>query len=113
MDIKVLWYFPLFLIGLGAGFFYFSHLWKSVNIFGPQKGKILKSMIVRLPIPIIAVLFSAYVAGVGGIVSVLVGFTVFQIVFLTKMGIKLKKEVEEEAKRLENSQEDKQVNNGN
>ncbi len=104
MDVKVLWYFPLFLLGLGAGFFYFSHLWKSVNIFGPNKGKIIKSMIVRLPVPIIAVLFSAYVAGVGGIISVLVGFTVFQIVFLTKMGIKLKKEVEEEAKKLENQE---------
>ncbi len=101
---KALLYFPLFLIGLAAGFFYFSHLWKSVNIFGPEKGKILKSMIVRLPVPIVAVLLSAYIAGVGGIISVLLGFTTFQIVFLTKMGLKLKKEVEEEAEKLSDEQ---------
>ena len=101
---KVLLYFPLFLVGLAAGFFYFSHLWKSVNIFGPEKGKILKSMIVRLPVPILAVLLSAYIAGIGGIISVLLGFTTFQIVFLTKMGLKLKKEVEEEAEKLSNEQ---------
>ncbi len=102
MSVKVILYFPLFIVGLIAGFFYFSHLWKSVNIFGTEKSKIMMSMIIRLPIPIIAVLSGAFLAGVGGIVSVLVGFTLFQIVFLVKMGIKLKKEVEEEAKNLEN-----------
>ncbi len=102
MSVKVILYFPLFIIGLIAGFFYFSHLWKSVNIFGTEKSKIMMSMIIRLPIPIVAVLLGAFLAGIGGIVSVLVGFTLFQIVFLVKMGIRLKKEVEEEAENLEN-----------
>ncbi len=101
MSVKVLLYFPLFIAGLIAGFFYFSHLWKSVNIFGPQKSKIMMSMIVRLPVPIVVVLIGAYLAGVGGIVSVLLGFTTFQLFFLVKMGKKLKKEVEEEAEKQE------------
>jgi fatty acid desaturase len=104
---KVLLYFPLFILGLIAGFFYFSHLWKSINIFGTEKNKILMSMLIRLPIPIAAVLVAAFIAGVGGIISVLVGFTVFQIVFLVKMGIKLKKEVEAEALKEENQHREK------
>ena len=107
---KVLLYFPLFLVGIAAGFFYFSHLWKSINIFGTEKNKILMSMLIRLPIPIGAVLFAAFVAGVGGIISVLVGFTIFQIVFLVKMGIKLKKEVEAEALQKESPQIEKTEN---
>ncbi len=101
---KVLLYFPLFILGVVAGFFYFSHLWKSVNIFGTDKGKILMSMVIRLPIPIVSVLIAAFVAGVGGIVSVLLGFTVFQIVFLVKMGSKLKKEIDEEAENTQNNE---------
>ncbi len=104
---EVLLYFPLFILGLIAGFFYFSHLWKSINIFGTEKNKILMSMLIRLPIPIAAVLVAAFIAGVGGIISVLVGFTVFQIVFLVKMGIKLKKEVEAEAVKEENQHHEK------
>ncbi len=99
MSVKVLFYFPLFILGLLAGFFYFTHLFKSVNMYGTEKGKVLRSMFLRLPIPIIAALIGS-VAGIGGIVSVLVGFTTFQIYFLVKVGTKLKKEVEEEAEKF-------------
>ncbi len=99
MSVKVLFYFPLFILGIIAGFFYFTHLFKSVNMYGTNKGKVLRSMFLRLPIPIIAALIGS-VAGVGGIVSVLLGFTAFQIYFLVKVGTKLKKEVEEEAEKI-------------
>ncbi|WP_457639992.1 ATP synthase subunit I [Persephonella sp.] len=107
MSLEVIFYFPLFLLGLLSGFLYFTHLFKSVNNFGTDKGKVMKSMLIRLPVPIIAVLLGS-LAGIGGIISVLVGFTVFQVYFLVKVGAQLKKEVEEEAERLsqqENSQE--------
>jgi len=99
MSVKVLFYFPLFILGLVAGFLYFTHLFKSVNMYGTEKGKVLRSMFLRLPIPIAAALIGS-LAGVGGIVSVLLGFTAFQIYFLVKVGTKLKKEVEEEAERM-------------
>ncbi|WP_456400873.1 ATP synthase subunit I [Persephonella sp.] len=96
MDLKVLFYFPLFLLGLISGFFYFSHMWKSINIYGTEKNKVLKSMLIRLPIPILSVLLGS-LAGVGGIISVLLGFTVYQIFFLVKTGKRLKEEIEKEA----------------
>ncbi len=107
MSLKVLFYFPLFVLGIIAGFFYFTHLFKSVSSFGTDKGKVLRSMMIRLPIPVVAVLLGS-LAGIGGIISVLVGFTVFQIYFLVKVGTQLKKEVEEEAERL--SQEENTEN---
>ncbi len=96
MDLKILLFFPMFLLGITAGFFYFTHMWKSINIYGAEKNKVLKSMLIRLPIPIIAVLTGS-LAGIGGIISVLVGFTTFQIFFLVKTGKKLKDEIEKEA----------------
>ncbi|WP_029522531.1 ATP synthase subunit I [Persephonella sp. KM09-Lau-8] len=108
MSVEVLFYFPLFILGLVAGFFYFTHLFKSINNFGTDKGKVLRSMIIRLPIPVIAVLIGS-LAGIGGIISVMVGFTTFQIYFLVKVGTQLKKEVEEEAERL--SQEENNLEN--
>ena len=108
MPVKVLLYFPLFILGIVAGFFYFSHMWKSINIYGAEKNKIMKSMLIRLPIPIVAVLVGS-VAGIGGIISVLVGFTVFQLFFLVKTGIKLKQEVEEEAKKAEAENSEKEI----
>ncbi|NPA12967.1 MAG: ATP synthase subunit I [Aquificae bacterium] len=107
MPIEVLFYFPLFILGVVAGFFYFTHLYKSVSNFGADKGKVLKSMIIRLPIPIVAVLIGS-LAGIGGILSVLFGFTAFQIYFLVKVGTKLKREVEEEAERLAKLEENTQ-----
>ncbi|ACO04647.1 MAG TPA: ATP synthase subunit I [Persephonella sp.] len=101
MDLKILLYFPLFILGIVAGFFYFSHMWKSINIYGAEKNKILKSMLIRLPIPIVAVLIGS-IAGIGGIISVLVGFTTFQIYFLVKTGKRLKEEIEREAEESEN-----------
>ena len=106
MPIEVLFYFPLFILGIVASFFYFTHLFKSISNFGTDKGKILRSMIIRLPIPIVAVLIGS-LAGIGGIISVMVGFTVFQIYFLVKVGTKLKKEVEEEAEKLSQEQDNK------
>ncbi|NPA53419.1 MAG: ATP synthase subunit I [Aquificae bacterium] len=100
---KILLYFPLFILGVIAGFFYFSHLWKSINIYGTEKNKILLSMIIRLPIPVGAVLIGGFLAGIGGIISVLIGFTLFQVVFLVNIAKKLKKEVEAEALKEENS----------
>ncbi|WP_457622420.1 ATP synthase subunit I [Persephonella sp.] len=110
MDLKVLFFFPLFILGIVAGFFYFSHMWRSINIYGTEKNKILKSMIIRLPIPIIAVLIGSF-AGVGGIISVLLGFTTFQIYFLVKTGKKLKEEIEKEAEEYDKeSKEDTKEN---
>lgn len=64
------------------------------------------SMVVRLPFPIGAALVGYVVAKFEGIIAVLVGFTVFQIIFLVKKGQALKKEMEEELAR-ENSVEKK------
>ncbi|WP_456383858.1 ATP synthase subunit I [Persephonella sp.] len=99
MSLEVIFYFPLFLLGVAAGFLYFTHLFKSINAFGADKGKVMRSMLIRLPIPIIATLLGS-LAGIGGIISVLAGFTVFQIYFLVKIGSQLKKEVEEEAEKM-------------
>jgi len=106
MSMDVIFYFPLFLLGVLAGFLYFTHLFKSITAFGVDKGKVMRSMIIRLPIPIIATLLGG-LAGIGGIISVLAGFTVFQIYFLVKVGSQLKKEVEEEAEKL--TQQEQQV----
>jgi len=105
MSVEILFYFPLFILGVIAGFFYFTHLLKSVNAFGTDKGRVMRSMLIRLPIPIVAVLVGS-LAGIGGIISVLLGFTAFQIYFLVKVGSQLKKEVEEEAEKF--SQENKE-----
>ncbi|NPA57815.1 MAG: ATP synthase subunit I [Aquificae bacterium] len=101
---KVVFYFPLFLLGMAVGFIYFTHLFKSINTFGTDKGKVLRSMLIRLPLPIIAVLLGS-LAGIGGIISVIAGFTVFQIYFLVKVGTQLKREVEEEAQRMAEEEE--------
>ncbi len=100
MPEKVFIYIPLFFLGVVAGFFYFYHMWKSLVEYGANRKRLLFSMLFRLPFPLIAVLIGS-LAGIGGIVSVLLGFTTFQTIFLIKRGSKLKREVEEEAKRYE------------
>jgi len=100
MPEKVFIYIPLFFLGVVAGFFYFYHMWKSLIEYGANRKRLLLSMLFRLPFPLIAVLIGS-LAGIGGIISVLLGFTAFQTIFLIRRGFKLKREVEEEAKRYE------------
>ncbi len=101
---KLVIYIPLFFLGFIAGFFYFYHMWKSLVEYGANRKRLMFSMFFRLPFPLVAVLLGS-LAGIGGIVSVLLGFTVFQTIFLIKRGIKLKREVEEEAKKYEENGE--------
>ncbi len=98
MPEKLIFYIPLFFLGVVAGFFYFYHMWKSIVNYGTQKSKLFSSMFVRLIFPIAAVLLGS-LAGIGGIISVLLGFTTFQLVFLIRKGTQLKKQVEEEAEK--------------
>ena len=99
MPKELLLYFPLFIIGMIAGFFYYAHMWKSIHNYGTSKHKLMCSMIFRLPFPLIAVAIGWYTAHFGGIIAVIVGFSVFQVFFLMKKGAQLRKEVEEEAKK--------------
>ena len=101
---KLIIYIPLYFLGLIAGFFYFYHMWKSLVEYGTNKKRLMFSMLFRLPFPIIAVLLGS-LAGIGGIIAVLLGFTTFQTIFLIKRGTKLKKEVEEEAKQYQQNEE--------
>jgi len=101
---KILVYIPLFFIGFIAGILYFSHMWKSIHTFGTDKSKVFLSMILRVPIPIIASFIGYFIAGLNGILSVLAGFTVFQIIFLIKKGKDLKNQVEKEFSNENNNQ---------
>ena len=104
MPEKLLIYIPLYFLGVVAGFFYFYHMWKSLVEYGANKKRLVFSMLFRLPFPIVAVLLGS-LAGIGGIVAVLLGFTTFQTIFLIKRGSKLKKEVEQEAKQYQQNGE--------
>ncbi|HIE59487.1 MAG TPA: ATP synthase subunit I, partial [Hydrogenothermaceae bacterium] len=44
-----LFYILFFFVGLIAGGFYFTHLWKSVNAYKSDKGKIIFSSFIRFP----------------------------------------------------------------
>lgn len=100
----ILIYIPLFILGFLSGVIYFWHMWKSIGTYGAEKSKVLMSMVIRLPFPIGAALIGYMFAKFGGIIAVLVGFTMFQIIFLVKKGQTLKKELEEELKREENNE---------
>jgi len=100
----ILLYTLFFIIGLIAGGFYFTHLWKSVSAYKSDKTKIIFSSFIRFPVPLIAVFVAGFLAGIGGILSVIFGFTVFQFVYLIKKGSQLKKEIEEYAKSLESQE---------
>ncbi|MCX7738699.1 MAG: ATP synthase subunit I [Hydrogenothermaceae bacterium] len=95
----VLLYPFLFILGFLSGLVYFWHMWKSIGNYGTKKSKVLMSMVVRLPFPIVASLVGYLIGKFEGIIAVLVGFTTFQIIFLVKKGKALKRELEEELKR--------------
>ncbi len=101
----ILIYILLFFLGFIGGVFYFWHMWKSIGSYGADKSKILMSMIFRAPIPIAFALIGYLVGKFEGIISVLIGFTIFQIIFLVKKGSQLKRELEEEAKKEDNFEE--------
>ncbi|MEZ0323008.1 MAG: ATP synthase subunit I [Hydrogenothermaceae bacterium] len=103
---KLVIFIPLFIFGVISGVIYFWHMWKSIGVYGTQKGKVLMSMIVRLPFPIGASLLGYLIGRFEGIIAVLLGFTTFQIVFLVKKGQALKREMEEELKREINEKKD-------
>ncbi|WP_297889931.1 ATP synthase subunit I [Sulfurihydrogenibium sp.] len=98
----ILVYILLFILGFLSGLMYFWHMWKSIGTYGAQKNKILMSMVFRVPIPIGAALIGYLVGKYEGVISVLIGFTVFQIVFLVKKGQQLKKQLEEEVEKENN-----------
>lgn len=104
-DTLTLLYILFFLVGLVAGGFYFTHLWKSINAYKSDKGKIIFSSFIRFPVPLIAVFVAGLFAGIGGILSVIFGFTVFQFIYLVKKGSQLKKEIEEYAKSQESNKD--------
>ncbi|RMA97061.1 ATP synthase subunit I [Hydrogenothermus marinus] len=104
---KILIYGFLFILGLLAGFFYFTNLWKSVNQHKENKSKLIFSSFLRFPIPIIAAIIGGFLAGVVGIIIVIFGFSVFQIFYLVKKGSQLKKDLEEYAKTLEEENKEK------
>lgn len=95
----VLLYPFLFILGFLSGLVYFWHMWKSIGSYGTEKSKVLMSMVVRLPFPIVASFVGYLIGKFEGIIAVLVGFTIFQIIFLVKKGKALKRELEEELKR--------------
>lgn len=99
----ILFYILFFFVGLAAGGFYFTHLWKSINTYKSNKGRIIFSSFIRFPIPLLAVFVAGLFAGIGGILSVIFGFTVFQFIYLVKKGSQLKKEIEEYAKSQESN----------
>jgi flagellar biosynthesis component FlhA len=83
---------------------------KSLNIENVSKGQLIKSMLIRLPIPVVAFFLAGFVAGVGGILSLFAGFLVFQIYYLIKIGSKLKEEIEKEAEELEKNKNKEKAN---
>ncbi|RMD45634.1 MAG: ATP synthase subunit I [Aquificota bacterium] len=101
MEKLFLYYILFFIIGIGAGAFYFQNLWKSISQHKTDKGKLIFSSFLRFPVPIIAAILGGFFAGVGGIIAVIAGFSVFQIYYLIKKGSQLKKDLEEYAKQLE------------
>lgn len=101
----ILLYIFLFVLGFISGVLYFWHMWKSIGTYGAQKNKILMSMIFRVPIPIGAALLGYIIGKFEGVIVVLIGFTVFQTIFLVKKGQQLKKQLEEEIEKENNSAE--------
>ncbi len=93
-------YIPLFFAGILVSHLYFSHMIKSLQVENITKAKLVKSLLFRLPIPIIAFLIAGLLGKIIGILSLFAGFTVYQIHFLVKTGKKLKEEVEKEAENL-------------
>lgn len=100
----------LFILGFLSGVVYFWHMWKSIGMYS-AKGKIMASMVIRLPFPIVAALVGYLLAKFEGIIAVLVGFTTFQVIFLVKKGSSLKRELEEEIKREEDVGKKDQADN--
>jgi len=94
-------YIIFFSLGVLSGAFYFKNLWKSVSQHKTDEGKLIFSSFLRFPVPIIAAILGGFFVGVGGIIAVIVGFSVFQIYYLIKKGSQLKKDLEEYAKQLE------------
>ena len=103
-------YIPLFIAGLVFAYFYFLHMIRSLQIEKVSTGKLIKSLFIRLPIPIIGLLIAGFFGKIWGILSFFAGFTVYQIYFLVKVGKNLKEEVEKEAEELENLEENKNTN---
>lgn len=103
-------YIPLFIAGLVFAYFYFLHMIRSLQIEKVSTGKLIKSLFIRLPIPIIGLLIAGFLGKIWGILSFFAGFTVYQIYFLVKVGKNLKEEVEKEAEELENLEENKNTN---
>ena len=99
---KILLYIPLFFLGIGISYFYFTNMIKNLSTDSISKSQIFKGMILRLPVPVIGFFIAGFIAGIGGILSLFVGFTVFQIYFLAKTGSKLKMEIEKDNGNLEN-----------
>lgn len=103
-------YIPLFIAGLIFAYFYFLHMLRSLQVEKVTTGKLIKSLFIRLPIPIIGLLIAGFLGKIWGILSFFAGFTVYQIYFLVKIGKRLKEEVEEEAKNLESVNENNNAN---
>ena len=101
--IKVLIYLFLFGVGMVVGNYYFNNMMKNFDINNISKGQVIKSMLLRLPLPVIAFFFAGFVGGVWGILSLFAGFSIFQIYYFIKMGGKLKEELEKEVEELENN----------
>lgn len=107
---QILLYILFFVVGLIAGGFYFTHLWKSVNAYKSDKSKIIFSSFIRFPVPLVAVFVAGFFAGIGGILAVIFGFSVFQFIYLIKKGSQLKKDIEEYANSLENQEQENSKN---
>ena len=104
---KILIYIPLFFLGVGISYFYFTNMVKNLSTESITKSQIIKGMILRLPVPVIGFFLAGFIAGIGGILSLFVGFTVFQIYFLVKAGSKLKLEIEKDNENLESKDNNK------
>ena len=104
----ILLYVLFFFVGILTGWFYFSHLWNSINQNQTDKGKIIFSSFIRFPVPILAAILAGYFAGIIGIIVFIFGFSVFQFIYLIKKGSQLKRDLEEYAKQQENQQDNQQ-----
>jgi hypothetical protein len=105
--IKILIYLLLFGSGLAVGYVYFTNMIRNLDIENVSKGQLIKSMLFRLPIPVIAFFLAGFIAGVWGILALFAGFSVFQIYYLIKVGGRLKEEIEKEAQNLEQNDKNK------
>jgi len=92
----------IFLVFLGAlsGAFYFRNLWRSVSEHKTNKGRLIFSSFLRFPVPLVSAIIGGFLAGVGGIIAVIAGFSIFQVIYLIKKGSQLKQDLEEYAKQL-------------